>query len=260
MNIADSTPLPIVQMLWIEGRLSRLERLSMASFIACGHPVDLYTYGLDNAPPAGVRVLDAASILPAAQRFTYKGGVGYGSHATFSNLFRYTLLHERGGIWCDADMVCLKPLLFSGEKPMFFASELAIDNANGKTRHIAKTTSCAIQVPAKHRLMELCLEKYHRIDLANMQWGDAGPGLLRAAVDELALTQYIVHPDIFCPVPHWETPSLLFGVRTLTPNAYVVHFWNEVLRWNFFDKDMAYDRHSLYERLCRRYLPDEHGR
>jgi len=28
-----------IQMLWVEGRLSRLERLSMTSFMRCGHPV-----------------------------------------------------------------------------------------------------------------------------------------------------------------------------------------------------------------------------
>lgn len=246
-------------MLWIEGRLSRLERLSMASFIACGHPVELYTYGLDNDPPPGVMVREATEILPATARFNYRGAIGYDSLATFSNLFRYTLLYERGGIWCDADIVCLKPLLFAADIPMFISSELAIDQSGGKAQPQAKINSGAIQVPARHRLMEVCIDRYHRIDQTKMQWGDAGPGLVGSVVKELNLAQHVLHPDIFCPVPHWETTSLLFGARTITPSAYAVHFWNEILRWNFFDKNVRYDMHSLYERLCRHYLRDSNG-
>jgi hypothetical protein len=257
MTPTDTTRPPI-RMLWVEGRLSRLERLSMASFLACGHPVELYTYGLDNDPPKGVAVLDAAAIVPAARRFTCQGNVGYGSQATFSNLFRFTLLYELGGIWCDTDMVCLKPLLFAAERPMFFASELARENREGRLQDFAKITSGALKVPAKHPLMERCLEKFARIDLATMEWGEAGPGIVRSAVEELGLAEYVLHPEVFCSVPHWETPSLLFGARAISPNAFAIHFWNEILRWNFFDKDAPYDRHSIYERLARHYLPDEY--
>lgn len=246
-------------MLWVEGRLSRLERLSMASFIACGHPVTLYTYGLENDPPPGVEVKEASSILPGSIRFREKAAVGYGSHATFSNLFRFTLLHTLGGIWCDSDMVCLKPLIFADGMPLFISSEHAMEQSNGKSRMLAKTNNGAIKVPPKHALMERCLEKFHQVDLLKKQWGDAGPGVIRSAAEELGLTQFVLHPEIFCPVPHWETTSLLFGARTITPNAFCIHFWNEILRWNFFDKNARYDQHSIYERLCRHYLREENG-
>lgn len=249
---------PTIQMLWVEGRLSRLERLSMASFLACGHPVDLYTYGLENEPPQGVRVLDAAGILPASKRFRDKAAVGYGSLATFSNLFRFTLLYEHGGIWCDADTVCLKPLTFAHDMPMFFSSEHAREESDGKARIVVKINNGAIKIPPRHPLMEKCLEKYHQINLQNKQWGDAGPGVIRSAVEELGLTQFVLRPEVFCPIPHWETSSLLFGARTITPSAFAIHFWNEIFRWNFFNKDETYDRHSIYERLCRHYLHEEH--
>lgn len=181
--------------------------------------------------------------------------------ATFADLFRFTLLLERGGIWCDADIVCLKPLLFAREMAMFFSSEMARESdASGGVHFVPVANNGAIKVPPGHRLMEICIENHERAVSRNMRWRDAGPGALRAAVKDLDLAQYILHPDIICPVHHWEVTSLLFGARTVTPAAHAVHFWNEILRWNFFDKDETYDRHSLYERLARRYLKNDADR
>jgi hypothetical protein len=244
-------------MLWVEGRLSRLERLSMASFIACGHPVDLYTYGLDNDPPPGVRVLDAGNILPRSRCFRDNSAEGYGSLATFSNIFRFTLLFEHGGIWCDADFVCLKPLVFATDMPMLFSSEHVMKRNNDMAGMQVRPNNGVIKVPPKHRLMEVCIEKYHQIDLEKKQWGEAGPGVITAAIEEIGATHYILRPEILCPVPWWETASLLFGATTIHPRAFAVHFWNEILRRNFFDKNARYDPHSIYERLCRHYLHEE---
>ncbi len=246
-------------MLWVEGRLSRLEKLSMASFLACGHPVELYTYGLDDDPPTGVVVRDATEIVPAAKRFRHGSGMGYGSWATFSDVFRFTLLYERGGIWCDTDMVCLKPLLFSGDSDVLFASEHVMESRGGKTHTRAYPNTGMIRVPARHRLMEVCLDKCRGMDLPRAQWAASGPGVLRAVIEEQGATQHVLHPDIFCSIPHWEFTSLLFGARAISPNAYAIHFWNEVLRWNFFDKDARYDKHSIYERLSAHYLGATHG-
>lgn len=249
--------LPKVQMLWVEGRLSRLEMLSLASFVSCGHPVELFTYGLDNEPPKGVLVRDASEIIPYSKRFRRTGGVGYGSWGPFADMFRFTLLYEHGGIWCDSDMVCLKPLTFALEMPIFFSSELAIDNSSGSAQYFAHANNGAIQVPSKHPLMAACLDKCSRVDPEKSQWAESGPGVVRSAVTDFSAMQYVLHPDIFCPVAHWETTSLLFGVRTIPPTSFAIHFWNEILRWNFFDKNARYDKNSIFERLCSHYLLDD---
>ena len=54
-----------VQMLWVRGSLSRLELLSVRSFLAQGHPVHLYTYDAPDNLPSGVSVLPAEEIVPA---------------------------------------------------------------------------------------------------------------------------------------------------------------------------------------------------
>src|SRR5262245_44337282 len=106
-----SSPSP-VQMLWIGERLSTLERLCMASFLAHGHEVHLYAYGAIEAVPPGTQLRDGREILPAANVFTYANGFGKGSPSAFANEFRYKLLLERGGVWSDTDVVCLKPFDF----------------------------------------------------------------------------------------------------------------------------------------------------
>ena len=104
-------------MLWIGERLSNLERLSIASFLANGHAVHLYTYGdVDRVPPGVVRC-DANKILPESAVFTYAGGFGKGSPSAFANGFRYKLLLERGGMYSDTDIVCLRPFAFAEEMP-----------------------------------------------------------------------------------------------------------------------------------------------
>jgi hypothetical protein len=111
----------VVQGLWVEGALSAMEELAVRSFLAQGHEVHVYTYERGLAVPAGARRLDAGEVLPASAIFRYTAGAGAGSPAAFANLFRYKLLHERGGWWTDLDMVCLRPLDFPAEH--VFASE-----------------------------------------------------------------------------------------------------------------------------------------
>jgi hypothetical protein len=110
-------------MLWIGRSLSNLERLAMASFLANGHPVHLYAYSHIDRVPHGVTRLDANEILPESSVFTYADGFGKGSPSAFSNRFRYKLLLERGGIYADADIVCLQPLAFAQSMPYVIASD-----------------------------------------------------------------------------------------------------------------------------------------
>src|SRR5450755_297611 len=108
-SAASARGLLTVQMFWHGAQLSRIERLCMASFIAHGHPLHLYVYETPAALPAGVRLMAAADILPSALLFRHRRT---GSLGSFSDWFRYQLLKERGGIWADADVVCLRALTY----------------------------------------------------------------------------------------------------------------------------------------------------
>ena len=76
----------IIQSLWIGKSLSKLEILSMVSFIQNGHTYHLYTYEPVDNVPEGVIIKDGNEILDKSEIFYYSNG----SPSAFSNLFRYT--------------------------------------------------------------------------------------------------------------------------------------------------------------------------
>src|SRR5438045_3555434 len=102
-----------IQVLWVRGNLSRMEILSIRSFLGNGHPVHLYTYDCPGNVPESVTILDASEIVPEclappAQTLPFQ----IGSYAIFSDYFRYALLDLRGGWWSDLDYICLRPWIF----------------------------------------------------------------------------------------------------------------------------------------------------
>lgn len=261
---AATAPLPPIQMLWVRGALSRLELLSITSFLAQGHPVHLYTYDPPPNPPAGVELRDAAEVVsrervPSGDR----GPFANGTLGSFSDLFRYTLLDAIGGWWSDVDVVCVRPWRF-GSAAMTASTE---EKDYGR---VANT--CVMRFPPGHPVIRRCREQCARFDLPNVGISATGPNLLHhqlASADALSLC---TTPDVFCPVPwnaSWQLVrpvwqrftwdelkqrirrphlSCRFSGRTVA-----VHLWNETWRASGRDKSRRYPRTSLYERLQRRY-------
>ena len=98
-------PNHIFQSFWLGNVLSPYEKMCIRSFIDHGHTFHLYTYSSQLEVPDGVELKDAAELLDLSEYFTQNKGVGTGSHAPFSDLFRYKLLAQRGGWWVDTDVV-----------------------------------------------------------------------------------------------------------------------------------------------------------
>jgi hypothetical protein len=249
----QANSLPLVQMLWVEGPLSVLERLSIASFLANDHAVHLFTYGDVPNVPDGARVMNANDVLPdGPQRRVLRRGTGAGSWAFFSNLFRYRLLHDRGGLWCDTDIVCLRPLTFATERPRFFATERTPQSSQGSLP--VRVASCAMQAPARDPLLLQCFERATAVDGDEAAWGSAGPDLMTRLINEKQLAAELLAPDVFCPIDHWDFLALIRGTQLIGTETYAVHFWNEMWRRNFCDKNADYHPLSLFERLKARYL------
>lgn len=228
--------LEVVQALWVEGPLSPLEQLSIRSFLAQGHEYHLYSYGEVPGLPAGARLLPAEEILPASAVFRYRSG---GSYAGFSNLFRYKLLHERGGWWADTDMVCLRPLDF--EDDWVFASERLQEGGTLSTTGLVKA-------PAGNPLCADCFERGSRAEDRDRRWGAVGPRFFHEAVVRHGLTRFVRPPELFCPVDWWRSEELLAPGEP-PAEAYTVHLWNEMWRCNGWPKDACHPPEALYQRL-----------
>jgi len=99
-----------------DGELTTLERLCISSFLQNGATYNLYVYDVPRGVPAGVVLKDASEVVSRERVFRYGTGFNAGSIAGFTNLFRYTLIHEQGGWWIDTDICCLQPFNFAEDE------------------------------------------------------------------------------------------------------------------------------------------------
>jgi hypothetical protein len=239
-------------MLWVEGRLSPLERLSMASFMRCGHPVHLYVYGQVDGVPQGVTVLDGRAILPEERicRYGAAAGPGAGSLALFANLFRYALLDRQGGIWSDCDMVCLKPLDAAMAADYVIPTEY-----RDPTRQVALANNCLLKVPAGSPFIAECNAIAMSVDLEKCGWGEIGPNMVTAMVGKHALERFLAPPWTFSPLGWWEFRHLVEDATLQWPDVTLaLHCFNEMWRRSGLDKHARHGAQSPFERLKAQYL------
>jgi hypothetical protein len=227
-----------MQGLWIGPRLSAMERLSIASFLAHGHPYHLYVYEEVEGVPAGAEVKDANEILPASRIFRYPDG---GSYAGFSDYFRYQLLLDRGNWWVDLDMVCLRPFDFA--EPVVISSERAADGCRF-------VNSGALKFPAGSPALEAACRICAGKDPASLVYGEIGPSLMEWLVQRYSLEAAVQEPEVFCPIPCERVAELVKPGTQVPRGAYAVHLWHELWRRNGLNKDGDFPKDSIYGRLC----------
>lgn len=263
-----------IQTLWIGDRLSRLERLCLSSFVY-HHPgqVDLFTYAPVANVPEGVSRCDANEIIPQSSVFSYFQG----SYAGFADLFRWKLLHERGGYWIDTDMLCIRP--FDFDEAIVFGKET---ESYGKIFWSAAVG--VLRFPQGHEVTQYMLDRClnpHRPDpydrprqtmrkwfrrqfsrtISPVTWGGAGgPKGFAYAVEKFQLEPFMQDNTVFYPVHGtlWRSPfdTTYEGDYALFQKTRAVHLWNEMLRSNGFDKDAPFQKGSLVDHYERKYVTE----
>jgi Alpha 1,4-glycosyltransferase conserved region len=260
-----------IQGLWVSGKLSLMEQLSIKSFLANGHEYHLYVYGdVTNIPP-GTVVKDGRDILPESRIFTIQEGWGSGSLSGFADIFRYHLLRLKGGWWVDMDVICLKPFDFAAE-------HVIVTSFEGQYGELAN--NCILKMPQDSQLATYLSEFCDRCDPSKVGFGDLSPILIQKTLKEKDFQEYqkyLVPYTTFCPISWREVltkvayhvpPTLLENTKEfvkskvrqnhrigrITQDSYAVHLWNEIWRQNQLDKNDSFAKNCLYERLKRRYL------
>src|SRR5437879_1293319 len=165
-----------IQSLWIGDSLSKVEQLSIQSFLNNGHPYVLYTYSNIKNLPEGVIIEDANTIIPEEDIFVCKNGWGKGSYAGFADLFRFNLLNQKGGWWVDTDVICLKPFTFEND----FIICSSYEGQWG-----IRANNCILKVPKQHEFLTYILDYINQLDFKNAGFGDIGPTLVQNSVDSL---------------------------------------------------------------------------
>jgi hypothetical protein len=257
--------LPIIQMFWHGAPLSRVEQLSLASFVHHGHPVHLYAYDPIDAVPLGVTMRDAGEILPRDRIFRHRRTQ---SLAPFADWFRYRLLFERGGIWADTDVVCLGPFDYAQARVFGWQDEEMINNAviglpAGDPLASWMATCCehpnrwlpyddfAIRM---HKLQRRLLRGNQRGDI---RWGESGPIGLTRAIRHFGYTGEALPAWHFYPVPYaafrtlFESPGA--NGEIALRDARAVHLWNNLIERDG-SKHTRFPPDSPFEQLWARYV------
>ena len=236
-----------VHMLWVSGELSRLARLSLASFRAQGYRVRLWSYDPQHLEGAE----DAAAILPLAE----------GDRANLSyltSLFRYRVLAEQGGIWADMDVVALtgdpkieaRALIASEKRRPFRHAE---PTATGES--LTQVTNCfmANPVPRAGDLWHLAVDRVAALNAEDRNWENAGPHMLSGLMlRHPDLDMDILPPEAVDPVAWWNVPGYFLEERDPPPSPFM-HMYATIWTRRGVDAEMPFPHASLAGRLWNRF-------
>jgi hypothetical protein len=249
--------------LWIGPALGLIERLSLRSFVAQGHPVALYGYDAMAGVPAGVELRDAGAILPRAVADAMRARTG--SFAMFSDLFRMELQRHGLGLWSDVDVIAMRPIEVDGpfvagrESDRFLnGAVLKLDPDSAMLRDWVAVTKSGRVPPwlPFHRAPGAYLRQAlgARIEPAELPFGTFGPKLITALAERHGLTGMAQPIEVFYPLrPRdatrlWDPTLRLADI--VTDRTLAIHLWNEKLREL---KHLPPPQGSILWELLRRY-------
>ena len=236
-----------VHMLWVSGELSRLARLSLASFAANGYRVVLWSY--DPAHLQNAR--DASEVLPLPKEDA-------ANMAYLTSLFRYRVLAEQGGIWADMDVVALAndpaiaacPLVASEKRRPFRHAE---PTATGES--LTQVTNCFMANP-EPRPGDLWHRAVDRVAVLNPEertWENVGPHMLSGLMlKEPAEAIDILPPQTVDPVAWWNVPAFFLEERD-PPSSPFMHMYATIWARRGVDAEEAFPPNSLAGRLWGRF-------
>ena len=221
---------PSFNALWIGGSLSRLEQLTLASFSAFGHQVRLWCYHKITSPvPDGVILSDANKIIPEHLVFARKyadpqRGIGLNSFGSpFSDLFRYKLLSDLGGWWIDMDVTCVRYVDIESAYVFRSHHKLALVG-----NIMAAPKGCEV-------LAQTYDEVRAEVDENTLDW--MLPNRRLAEKVRNSKLASLIRSDIVNSDEVNVVDDLIAGRRLVDPSWYFVHWCNERLRSNGFDKN-----------------------
>ncbi|WP_198019252.1 glycosyltransferase [Mesorhizobium sp. LNHC229A00] len=197
------------------------------SMRAAGHPVRVWSYApekLEFIVAHGVEVRNADDVMPRAlfERIVAGSEIRY-----FSDIFRYALLYEHGGLWMDCDVILLRPFPFRGDH--FF-------NLQWRGSHKGHFV-CGNIIYAKpysrhlRALYEMSISRFH--DTSGKEFGDIGPKLLSDYIASDAgaeLREWVFSPMFFNTIDwneidRFEKPITELADYLSDERVFGIHLW-----------------------------------
>ena len=179
---------------WHGETINPYQLMCLKSFAAAGHRIEVYSYAHDLNVPSWLNVENAAAILPRER--VLKPLDEEGAVAIHANLFRYALLHSKGGWWIDPDVLLLKPDLPKGD--VFLAD----------TDEFGRVPTGVLRFSAGHGLLTEALAETERLSNTLEGWYESGAALLTSLVARHRLQGKIKQPVALNPVSWFEVADL----------------------------------------------------
>lgn len=259
----------LLQSYWSDAPLSLLEKACLVSWTAFGARVHLFTHdsipALEAQIPSAARhyidVLDASAIVPKSKKFAYKGAAPKSKRADafsalpFSDLFRYEMLRQRGGIWMDMDIILIRPVPARIlRQPYFFVSERTLQAGAYKSKELQKPTNAMIGAREPGSAWANWITKNASAKSIDSAW--TFMKLFQESLKELDLSRYVEPPEFVMPVNWWDLDGLFeaggkclrvkYGVAATCPSLLQnpkvigVHLFRGLLR----KQDLPYEDRS----------------
>jgi len=245
-NNYTATSSSVIHGLWIGNKMSALELLTIHSFLQHGFQFHLWTYQQIENIPNGCTVRDANEIIPKQAVFFYsnknKFGHGKGSYAGFSDIFRYKLLYEYGGIWTDMDVTCIQNININTE--YFF-----------RYHHKSGAVGNFMKCPPKSELMQWCYQQASKnINENNTNWM-LPIEILNDGIKRYQLENYIQAISNIDSFP--IVLSLLKNKSSIPKEWKVIHWMNEEFRNLNIDKNDCLEGSFLAFQYKKYQLPHQ---
>jgi hypothetical protein len=223
---------------------------SLRSWVDYGHCIDLYTYDPDLIVPPGVQRRDATEILPSSAIFTHGKGVGKGTIAAFSDLFRFTLCQKREVTWVDTDELCLRSDWPERDYDFAWQSDEQLE-----------CNIAVFRAPRDSELLRAVLDEISRVDRAEAHFGQMGPVPFTRALKSLHLEHLALPAGTYYPIDYLECrifldPDLRSLAEERMRDAYAVHLWNEAWTRMRFPSFLRPPRGSWLESIYERHGVD----
>jgi hypothetical protein len=193
------------------------------SMRAAGHPVRVWTYSpekLEFLRLYGIEVLSASEVVPPG---IFQRVLGGSEIRYFSDLFRYAVLYEHGGLWMDTDVILLRSFPFHGD---YFFNLQWHDGAVCGNVVFAKPFSYHLRY-----LYELALDRFVR---TRRTFAAIGPELLSEYIGSAIGTElkdWLFSPMFFNPIDWNEIELFKQPISALSDylsdeRTFGIHLWN----------------------------------
>ena len=248
---------------WHGPQLSLLELTCLRSWIKF-HPVELWMYKPQSLPAdlAVVQMKDANEIISEGELFEFHGRADSYKLLPFADLFRFTLLHKRGGRWLDLDITLIKPISNKVlQMPYAFSSERTIQKGAYRNRTKKEIVDIGfVQVPVASELTSYILSNIP----AKITTPFDFMKVYRKGIEELKLEEYILPALAFLPLNFWDVKEAIcsdaiqykskYGVEPFNrnclqdENCFGIHWFRAILRKRQIDVENSH-QHSLWRSI-----------